>query len=80
VADLSQDSLVRLQGAPVKRHLIVKEIGVEKGIRFILQREAKKLQPAHVVERRFKGQQFEVEYHLRPAAKDEVPGEIKELD
>lgn len=70
----------RLKAGPMPRHRIADELGVLKHIGTMLQREARRLSPPHVVERRNKGQKHEVEYRLRPAVSGEKAGTIYEVD
>jgi hypothetical protein len=80
LVDISQELLARLIAGPIKRHVIVDEIGVPKGIRYILQRESRKLRSPYVVERRLRGQKHQVEYRLRPATIGETAGQVNEVD
>lgn len=58
---------------------IAKVLGIKKGVATILQREARKQHPPHLVERRHKGQPLKVDYRLRSAKSGEQAGQIVEV-
>ncbi len=80
MVDLSQQLLARLIAGPVKRHVIKDEIGQSKGIKRIVQREARRLQPPHVAERRLTRKKYQVEYRIRPAKIGEMAGQLNDVD
>lgn len=77
--ELSSELISRLKKYFVPRCEIAKELDRKTGIARMLLNTAKKLEPPHVVERRYKGQQFKVEYHLRPTKPGEDPEPIVEV-
>ena len=78
--ELSEQMLAQVTGGPVRRHRIAEALGIKRGVSAVLLRHARRLEPAHVLERRHhKGRRYEVEYHLRPAAPGEDPSRIREV-
>ena len=78
--ELSEQMLAQVTGQPVRRHRIAEALGIKRGVSAVLLRHARRLEPAHVLERRHhKGRRYEVEYHLRPAAPGEDPSRIREV-
>jgi hypothetical protein len=79
MATLTDELIAELTTAPMHRTRIVDALGIKRGIADILRRTSRRLSPPHVVERRNKGERYEVEYFLRPAGREKA-GQIIEVE
>jgi hypothetical protein len=73
------DLIARLLAGPVRRIEIATTLDIKTGVSRRLRQHAAGMQPPHSVERRYKGQQLKVEYHLRPSEANEGPGQLFDM-
>jgi hypothetical protein len=79
MSDFPRELLDRLKQNRVRRYQITEALGIKRGVRAILCREAGRLDPPHLVERRDTGRPHMVSYHLRQVGAGEQPGQLLEL-